>query len=159
MNAAPLLHRGAVAFQKVRLDAVMIGTAAAAIQGAPVTTLAIDFMLRETLRNIEKLKTLAKLLDAVYLDASSPLTSLRRIENEEQGLFLDFLTRIDGISSFASLRSRAVPVDFGELSFASLRWKISSEVTALRIEAKIKPSLRFWRKHLRKKRKQERKEE
>jgi hypothetical protein len=43
----------------VKLEAVMIGNAASALQGAPVTTLDIDFMFRETPKNMEKLKSFA----------------------------------------------------------------------------------------------------
>ena len=44
MNAEPLLNRIAAVFAEQRLEAVMIGNAAAALHGAPVTTLDIDFM-------------------------------------------------------------------------------------------------------------------
>ena len=45
MNAKPYLEIIAAAFHHQRLDAVMIGNAAAAINGAPVTTLNIDFLV------------------------------------------------------------------------------------------------------------------
>ncbi len=38
-------------------EAIMVGNAAAAIQGAPVTTL--DFMYRKTRSNLKKLKQIA----------------------------------------------------------------------------------------------------
>ena len=112
MDAAPILNRVASAFAKARLEAVMIGNAAAALQGAPVTTMDIDFMVRETRRNVEKLKEVAEALDAAFIDADSPVTSLRKIEREDEGLYLDFLTTVDGVKSFESLRSRASKVDF-----------------------------------------------
>ena len=44
VNAAPLLNSVVAALAEVRLEAVLIGNAAAAIQGAPVTTVDFDFM-------------------------------------------------------------------------------------------------------------------
>ncbi len=44
MNASPLLIKIARTLNKVRLEAVMFGNAAAASHGAPVTTLDIDFI-------------------------------------------------------------------------------------------------------------------
>lgn len=48
MNAERILVRVADALAKCRLEAVLIGNAAAALQGAPVTTLDFDFMFRRT---------------------------------------------------------------------------------------------------------------
>jgi hypothetical protein len=42
MDAAPLLIKIAKAFHKSRLEAVMVGNAAAALHGTPVTTLDVD---------------------------------------------------------------------------------------------------------------------
>jgi hypothetical protein len=53
MNAEPLLNRIATVFAEHRLEAVMIGNAAAALHGAPVTTLAIDLMFRKTPLNLK----------------------------------------------------------------------------------------------------------
>jgi hypothetical protein len=44
------------ALSAVRLEAILIGNAAAAIQGAPVTTVDFDFMFRATPANLAKLK-------------------------------------------------------------------------------------------------------
>ena len=43
---------------EVGLEAVLVGNAAAALQGAPVTTLDFDFMFRKTAANLSKLKKL-----------------------------------------------------------------------------------------------------
>ena len=67
MNAAPLLNRVAKALAEHRLEVVMIGNAAAALHGAPVTTLDIDFMFRKTPVNLKKLKAVARTLRAVIL--------------------------------------------------------------------------------------------
>ena len=60
MNASPLLVKIARTLHMVRLETVMVGNAAAALHGAPVTTLDIDFMFRKTPTNMRKLKALKK---------------------------------------------------------------------------------------------------
>ena len=51
MTAEPLLELAARLCAKHRLDVVLIGNAAAALQGAPVTTMDLDFMFRKTAGN------------------------------------------------------------------------------------------------------------
>jgi predicted nucleotidyltransferase len=114
MDAAPLLQKIAKALQIARLEAVMIGNAAAALHGAPVTTLDIDFMFRKTAANLRKLKVLANELEAQILKPYYPLSSLYRIVNDEAGIQLDFMSVLYGITSCEDLRSDAVEVKFGE---------------------------------------------
>jgi predicted nucleotidyltransferase len=114
MNAEPLLNRIAKVFAEHRLEAVMVGNAAAALHGAPVTTLDVDFMFRKTPLNLKKLKGVAKSLNAVILRPYYPVSELFRVVNDEQGLQLDFMAKLHGIRSFEGLRSRAEPVEFGE---------------------------------------------
>jgi hypothetical protein len=54
MNAEPLLKKIARTFAEHHLEAVMVGNAAAALHGAPVTTLDVDFMFRKTPTNLKK---------------------------------------------------------------------------------------------------------
>jgi hypothetical protein len=51
MDARPLLARIARMLKEQDLEAVLIGNAAAALQGAPVTTVDFDFMFRKTPAN------------------------------------------------------------------------------------------------------------
>lgn len=95
------------------LEAILIGNAAAALQGAPVTTVDFDFFFRKTPVNLRKLKALADSLDASVLRPYYPVSGLFRIMNDDDGLQLDFMAAIHGVSSFASLRSRAVRFEFG----------------------------------------------
>ncbi len=129
MNAELLLNKIAEAFYKVRLDAVMIGNAAAALHGAPVTTLDIDFMFRKTAANLKKLKKLADELEAQVLKPFYPISSLYRVVNDDIGVHLDFMTIIHGISSFESLKADAVEADFNgyKLKIASLEKIIRSK--------------------------------
>jgi hypothetical protein len=114
MNAEPLLNRVAEVLATHRLEVVMVGNAAAALHGAPVTTLDIDFMFRKTPTNLKKLKGVAKTLGAVILRPYYPVSELYRVVNDERGLQLDFMGKLDGIRSFEGLKSRSESVQFGE---------------------------------------------
>ena len=131
MNASPLLVKIARALHLVRLETVMVGNAAAALHGAPVTTLDIDFMFRKTPGNMRKLKVLAKELDAQILKPYYPVSSLYRIVNDDTGMQLDFMSILHGIKSFENLRSDAVAVEFEgyALKVASLENIIRSKKT------------------------------
>jgi len=108
MNATPLLARILDALHEHHLEAVLIGNAAAAIHGAPVTTVDFDFMFRSTPTNLRKLKAVAKSLDAMILRPYYPVSKLFRVVNDVDGLQADFMPAIHGIRSFEGLRSRAV---------------------------------------------------
>ena len=113
MNAVPLLHSVVAALAEVRLEAILIGNAAAAIQGAPVTTVDFDFMFRATPTNLAKLKQFARRLEAMILRPYYPASALYRVVNDERGLQADFMPVIHGVKSFNSLRSRAQKVELG----------------------------------------------
>lgn len=113
MNAESLLKLVARLLAKHRLEAVLIGNAAAALQGSPVTTLDLDFMFRKTRLNLGKLKRLADDVDAVVLQPYYPASGLYRVVRDRDGLQLDFMAKVDGIRSFAALRARASRVPFG----------------------------------------------
>jgi predicted nucleotidyltransferase len=129
MNAEPLLNKVAKVFAEHRLEAVMVGNAAAALHGAPVTTLDIDFMFRKTPLNLKKLKTVAQSFGAAIFKSYYRVWDLFRVVNDEQGLQLDFMSRLHGIRSFEGLRSRSTTVEFGEheLKIASLSDIIKSK--------------------------------
>ena len=113
MNAASLLQEIARAMQECGLEAVLVGNAAAALQGAPVTTLDFDFMFRETAANLKKLRRLANNLDGSILKPYYPASKLYRLVNEDRGIQLDFMSALHGIRSYEGLRSRAARVTFG----------------------------------------------
>jgi hypothetical protein len=116
MNAEPLLHKIAKVMAEHRLEAVMIGNSAAALHGAPVTTLDIDFMFRKTPANLGKLKKIARSLDASILKPYYPVSDLYRIVNDDHGLQLDFMAKLHGIRSFEGLKNRSISVEFGNQS-------------------------------------------
>jgi predicted nucleotidyltransferase len=109
-----MLARVSSLLDKHGLEAVLIGNAAAALQGAPVTTVDLDFFFRKTPANLKKLKALAAELGAVILKPYYPVSGLFRIVRDSDGLQLDFMSAIDGIRSFEGLRNRAMHVQFGE---------------------------------------------
>ena len=111
MNAAPLLNTIVAALARTKLEAVLIGNAAAAVHGAPVTTLDFDFMFRETPANLTKLKRFADALEATILRPFYPISKLYRVIDDERGLQADFMPVIHGVKSFNSLRSRAQRVE------------------------------------------------
>jgi hypothetical protein len=132
VTAAPLLHSLIAALEAVRLDAVLIGNAAAAIQGAPVTTVDFDFMFRSSPVNLAKLKKLAVRLDAVILRPYYPASALFRLMNDDRGLQADFMPAIHGVKSYNSLRSRASQIELAghKLWVANLTDIMTSERAA-----------------------------
>jgi hypothetical protein len=110
MDAYPLLARIAQLVERHGLEAVLIGNAAAALQGAPVTTVDFDFLICRTPANVRKLTAIAADLDAVLMKPHYPVSSLLRISRDEDGLQVDFMGEIDGIGSFEGLRKRALDV-------------------------------------------------
>src|SRR5438067_1212711 len=113
MDAAPIIARLADVLERHHLEAILIGNAAAALHGAPVTTVDIDFLICRTPANIKKLKAIAREMDAVLLKPFYPASGLLRMERESDGLQVDFMSRISGIASFEGLRKRAAPIQLG----------------------------------------------
>jgi hypothetical protein len=113
VDATPVLAEVGRALAKVALDAVLIGNAAAALQGAPVTTVDLDFCFRKTPGNLRKIKRLADLLKATVLHPFYPVSDLYRLHRDEDGLQVDFMPRIHGIRSFEGLRDRSTAMTIG----------------------------------------------
>jgi len=136
MDAQPVLFTIAKAIHRQGLEVVMIGNSAAALQGAPVTTIDIDFLFRKTPANLKKLKAIAKELGGVLLKPYYPSSDLFRLMRDEDTLQLDFMATIHGIRSFEGLRSRAKRVDLGghSLLVAGLADIIKSKRAAGRVK-------------------------
>lgn len=112
MDARPILVTLARVFHEHGLEVIMIGNSAAALQGAPVTTIDVDFLFRKTLANLRKLKKIAASLGGVLLRPYYPASDLYRLMRDDDSLQLDFMGSIHGVRSFESLRSRAKRVEF-----------------------------------------------
>lgn len=134
MDAAPFLAEVGHHLNAVHLEAVLIGNAAAALQGAPVTTMDFDFLFRKTPRNLVKLKRLADALHATVLRPYYPVSDLYRVVRDADGLQLDFMGTIHGVRSVAGVRARASVIDVrGEaICVASLADIIKSKRAARR---------------------------
>ena len=133
MDATPFLVEIGRQLHQVGLEAVLIGNAAAALQGAPVTTVDFDFMFRKTARNLQKLKALSRALGATVLRPYYPAADLFRVVRDD-GLQLDFMVAIHGIRSFEGLRDRATDLEIEDTSIrvASLPDIIKSKKAARR---------------------------
>jgi hypothetical protein len=132
MDASPFLAQIAELLERHSLEAILVGNAAAALAGAPVTTIDFDFLFRRTPVSLRKLKAIAAELEAVILTPYYPVSGLYRVSRDADGLQLDFMTVIDGIRSFEALRSRAHLVPFGNarLRVADLADFVESKKTA-----------------------------
>ena len=96
------------------LEAVLIGNAGAAMHGAPVTTIDIDFLYRRTPKNLEKLKQIAKDLGATLYAPFYPASTILRMMNDDETLQVDFMDQVSGVRSFEGLRKRSHRVKIGE---------------------------------------------
>ncbi len=132
MDAGPLLGEIGRRLHEAGLDAVLIGNAAAALQGAPVTTVDFDFLFRKTPRNLTRLKALARGLRATILRPYYPVSDLYRIVRDDDGLQLDFMATIHGLRSYEGVRDRALSIEVGGVSIrvASLADIIKSKRAA-----------------------------
>lgn len=116
MDATSYLRQIASAIKSANLEAVLIGNAAAALQGAPVTTMDLDFFYRDTVPNRKKLSMVATLVGAKLTKPFPELSSMYRLDYGLADFHVDFMAVAAGIKSLASLRSRAIPVAMGEAS-------------------------------------------
>jgi len=114
------------------LEAVIVGNAAGALQGAPVTTLDVAFMIRDTPANMEKLKRIAIAKEAVMNRPFEPASRMIRLLGHD--FQADFLVQMDGVKSFESLRARAEVMKIGskEAWVASLEDVVKSKKAANR---------------------------
>ncbi len=99
------------AFEQERLEAILVGNAAAALQGAPVMTQDLDFFVRATVRNEQKLARVAKRLGLSLSRPFQPVSEIMRAEGRE--MVLDFVFRLGPGQSFEGVRSRAVRIPVG----------------------------------------------
>jgi hypothetical protein len=134
VNARTFLEEIARELHRLHFDVVLIGNAAAALQGAPVTTVDFDFLFRKTPANLRRLKALSTALGAAILRPYYPASDLYRVVRDDDGLQLDFMGTIHGLRSFAGVRARAGTVEIGGASIlvASLADIIKSKRAARR---------------------------
>lgn len=115
----------------VHLEAIVVGSAAAVLQGAPLMTQDVDLLVRDTPLNREKLEKAAVALNATRPRPISDLTNVVRLNRS--GIDVDILfDRLTPTLSFEGIRARAVNIVIGdvEVSVASLTDVISAKETA-----------------------------
>ncbi|HEY5920146.1 MAG TPA: hypothetical protein VIV11_00690 [Kofleriaceae bacterium] len=119
------------ALKSIGLEAIFVGNAAAALQGAPVTTQDVDLLVRDTELNREKLRRLADELGAARPVAISELTSSLRIIGAAWPIDILFDSMIGGLQ-FASVRSRSKAIQIADVAatVASLEDIIRSKEVA-----------------------------
>ncbi len=132
MDAKPFLVAIGRALKDAGLEAVLIGNAGAALQGAPVTTVDFDFLFRKTPRNLAKLKVFAAALHATVLRPYYPASDLYRVVRDDDGLQVDFMAIVHGLRSYEGVRARAtiVAVEGVPISVAALADIVKSKRAA-----------------------------
>jgi hypothetical protein len=135
MDAKPYLEIIAAGFHRRHLDAVMIGNAAAAINGAPVTTLDIDFVVEKNPENYQKLAVIAQDLNCQFIELKlADDNYMYRLVHKEMPLVIDILFSLAGIKNIAVLKKNAMVLKFGghPLRIAALADIIRSKKAANR---------------------------
>jgi len=121
------------ALASTQLEAIIVGNAAAAILGVPVTTQDIDLLVRDTPSNREKIDKFCAALGAARPVAISELTTAQTILGAAWPVDLLFDRLIGGLE-FASVRSRSRAIVIGDVTatVASLEDIIRSKEVANR---------------------------
>lgn len=108
-----LLLRVLRALRKVKLEAILVGNSACALQGVPVMTQDIDFFVRDTVLNRRKLRKFADELGLVLVKAEEAIGETIRAEGKE--LVVDFVFRQGPRQTFERVRARATRIPVGDL--------------------------------------------
>ena len=137
MNAEPFIEKVVAAMKEARLEGILIGNAAAAIQGAPVTTDDFDFFIRDKPPWMDKIAEISEALGAgKFLIPYPEVSDLIRIS--APNIQVDFMFYIGPRLTFESVRSRSTVVQMkaGKLMVASLADVIKSKKNANRLKDK-----------------------
>jgi hypothetical protein len=115
MNAESDLNALSKLFAEVQLDAIMIGNAAAAINGSPVTTLDIDFIVPQTTQTYRAIVLLAQKTQSVLqeLKLTDERYMYQLIPKAPDGIQIDFLYELASKDRYEQIREHAQTVDFG----------------------------------------------
>ena len=107
------LVRLLTALDAVRLEYVVVGMAAAALQGAPIMTQDVDLLVRDTPLSRSRIDDLAKLIGAGRPILVSDLSTTLSLIGGDVPVDVLF-DRLPGGRSFEALRARAVTIQLGE---------------------------------------------
>ncbi len=144
-----------------RVEFIVIGGVAAAIEGAPINTLDLDIIHRRTADNIARLQAALEALDVVYRmqperrlrPSASHLSSAGRHLLETIHGPLDVLGTVDGVRGFEELLPRSFDAAPAGLHILVLRLETVIELKAQRGTDKDTTSLTVLRRTLEEKRK------
>lgn len=119
-----------VALRDSGVEAIVVGSVAALLQGAPLATDDMDVLIRDTPNNRGKLKDVERRLGGRAVEIS-PLTHSLRITTPQAHLDILF-DEISGGLDFQCLRSRSARIDLGDVVavVASLEDVIASKEAA-----------------------------
>jgi predicted nucleotidyltransferase len=106
------------ALNDARLEAILVGSAAAAVQGAPVTTQDFDILIRDTPLNRTKLDEVASRIGAARPRKLSPLAKAVTMVGGEIPIDVLF-DELVGALKFEIVRSRAVSISLGDVTIVS----------------------------------------
>jgi len=125
------VRRVAEALAEARLEAVVVGCTAAIFHMAPLLTLDLDLLVRDTPLNRKKIRRVSELLGSVPPVPSSELSNVLRVPGGPVPVDFIFDGLPDGLG-FASVRSRAERFSLGNVSvwLASLDDVIASKRAA-----------------------------
>ena len=102
------------------VEFILVGGLAAVVQGAPITTMDVDIVPRQTSDNLSRLLDFLKSIDACHrrLDNKIIPPALEHISGKGQALFrtrlgpLDILAIIEGGRSYDNLIEHTIKIDF-----------------------------------------------
>ena len=94
------------------LETILIGNAAAALHGAPVTPIDFHFLYRASKPNEGKIRRFAELLDAELTQPFAAVSSVYRVYRSNPKLLVGLVCQIHG-GSYNGLRSRSEGVEIG----------------------------------------------
>jgi len=101
------------ALEEVGLEAIVVGSIAALMHGAPITTRDVDLLVHDTPRNREKLDDLGSKLGAGRAVQLSPLSHVLTFAGLRVPVDVIF-DALSGELTFASIRSRCVEMPVGD---------------------------------------------
>lgn len=101
------------ALDAASLEAIVVGMAAAALQGAPVMTQDVDILIRDTPANRKKLDSVCRRLGTAEPIEVSPLSRTLTLLGRPVSVDILFDELAGGLT-FESLRSRGVRVNIGD---------------------------------------------
>ncbi len=119
------------ALESAKLEGIIVGMAAAALQGAPVMTQDVDVLVRDTSKNREKVQQLSHLLGAGPPLAPTELADVLTLIGAAVPVDVIF-DHLPGGLSFESVRSRSLRIPIGAHTaiVASLEDVIASKEAA-----------------------------